>query len=275
MISHICSKCIHKVEPTSIRDYWLKSLQSPCLRFWGQEEFKHLYWLCSNPNVAEVDHVEHHIIHKPCNEYNFNGNCTFFRTADAIDILPSTIEIEYKKVIPEEDVTEEDTENETAETLSEETPEEDVLRVGDTVEISTKITPFTTPAVTEERQKLDIDGVPMVDEEGNPIMETVEIEPEFVNDQDISYKYQWYKNGRKLFQKKADTLSITLKEEGTEEYFCEITQYIEANGDGGTKVAVAKSNVIELKIEAALPPEEPTEDTPSGDTSTEETDDTN
>lgn len=268
MIKHLCQNCIYKVEPTSIKDYFLKSLSMPKLKHWGDKEFKHLFWLCSNPDVSKVDHTEEHIIHKPCVEYNFNGNCTFFRSPDAEDIIPSLIEMKILK----------DNEPTTEETFF---VNEDVF-----LEITMK--PFETETITEERevekQKTDIDGLPLFDEEGNPVMgtvtETVIIEPSVKNDQNISYSYIWYKNGRKLFQRKSNTFKINTSSASTDEYYCVVVQAIENNGDGGNKVVETKSDTITVIIEE-LPeevpekpseelPEIPTEDTSIENTSTEE-----
>lgn len=264
MIEHLCQNCIYKVEPTSIRDYFLKTMNTPCLAKWGLPEFKHLYWLCSNPNVALVDHTEPHTLHKSCVEYNFHGNCTYYRQADAEDIIPSTVEIKYEKVIEEEDndtVTSDDTTGDTNDTTNDTTEEPEEIYVGDKLKFIATPVPFKKEAVTEERQKLDIDGEPLFDDDGNPVMETVVLEPEWINDQEITYKYQWYKNGRKLFTKKSAEIEIKMTEETEDEYYCIIEQSLINNGDGGVKTAEAKSNILSIKVEPKLEePEEP--DTP-------------
>lgn len=119
MINHICDKCIHKIEPTSIKDYYIKTCEIPDMRHWGESEFKHLYWLCDSVGVARIDGVNGSIIHKLCREYNKHSNCTYFRTEDAEDILPSSVEVIANKT---------------------------EVNVDDELELNVKITPFTISA---------------------------------------------------------------------------------------------------------------------------------
>lgn len=234
MIKHNCQNCIYKHEPESIRDYYLRSLQYPDLHHWNQTGFKHRYWLCENPNVSKVDGVNGSLICRPCHTYNFNETCSYFKIENAEDILPSTSEIQEPT---------------------------DPIKVGDEVTIEVINTPFTTEAVTEEKQKLDENGEPLFDEESNPVMETIETEPAFTNEQDITYSYTWYKNNRKLFQKKSSELKVDTSVEATDEYYCIVTQSIENNGDGGNKTVQVKTNTVTIIVEAAEEPEEVIDDT--------------
>lgn len=230
-MEHICENCIYKYEPTSVDDYYKKTLTMPAhFCKWGQEYYKHWFWLCSNENVGDKDNTDNSIIYRNCREYNINGGCIFFKTPNAIDILPSTVSIAG----PTEPLT-----------------------VGDEATITVTVTPYSTDAVTEERQKLDIDGQPLFDENENPIMETVILEEAFVNDQDISYTYQWYKNGRKLFSKKSNVLELDTTKPSVDEYFCEVIQSIVNNGDGGLKMVSVKSDAVIVTVEAAEEPVDP------------------
>lgn len=235
-MERLCSNCIYKNEPTSIRDFYLKTLEMPNLKHWGDQAFRHHYWLCGNPNIAKTDCLNNSVIFKPCISHNLNGGCDFFKTENAIDILPSIVEIEEPT---------------------------ETIYMGDEVFLEVTDTPFTTPAVTEEKQKVDIDGISMVDEEGNPIMEEIIIEPEFINEQEISFKYQWYKNGRKLFSKKAKKLKLDTSIDSVDEYYCAVTQNIYNNGDGGLKTVTVETNKVEITVEYKdlTPPSEETEDT--------------
>lgn len=196
MIKHICDNCIYKTVPESIRDYYVKTLKMPNLNHWGEKEFKHYYWLCKNENVGRVDGVNNSIIHKPCIEYNKHSNCIYFRTSDAEDILPSTVELVV---------------------------ENDTVKIDDECVITVKITPYTKTATEKE--------------------------DEFINDQDITYIYTWYKNGRKLFQKKSNTLTVDTSEEAVDEYYCVVTQQINNNGDGGNKLIDVISDSVIITVE--------------------------
>lgn len=125
MINHICDNCIHKVEPTSIRDFYVKTYKMPDMKHWGESDFKHFYWLCKSQNIAKVDGVNGVIIHKLCIDYNKHSNCTYFRSENAEDILPSAVEIIASK-------------NE--------------VEIDDDLELSVRITPYTIPA-TEDKEE--------------------------------------------------------------------------------------------------------------------------
>lgn len=305
---HLCDNCKFKYIPESIHDYRIKTFHlPPHLCEWGNKDREQLFFLCSNPKVAEVDHTNNTTIYTECYKHNFNGECHYYHEEGAEDIIPSTIEINVEKVIesieppadptdpidPSEPINPDDPidpDNEGIDTHDdgapieppedpdtpeepieppEEEPEEPHYYVGDIIKLSITATPFSKPAVTEDIEeeitvpKLDIDDQPMVDENGEQIYETVtvtktvEIEPAFTNEQAISYKYQWYKNGRKLWKEKESELIINVKEVITDKYLCEVTQLIEDNGDGGDKEYTSKSEEIELIIEEK--PEEPSE----------------
>lgn len=196
MIKHICNNCIYKTAPESIRDFYIKTLKMPNLNHWGESEFEHYYWLCKNENVAKIDGVNNSVIHKPCIEYNKHSNCTYFRTSNAEDILPSTVELEV---------------------------ENSTVKIGDECVITVKVTPYTKPAT--------------------------ETEEEVINTQDIKYIYTWYKNGRKLFLKKSNILSVDTSEEAVDEYYCVVTQQITDNGDGGNKTITVNSAPIVITVE--------------------------
>lgn len=200
MMNHICDKCIYKYEPESISDFYKKTLTTPDLHYWAIKEFKHRYWLCSNPKISKVDNVDESMIYKQCSSYNLNGTCTFFKVANAENILPSTSEIGEPT---------------------------DPIYVGDEVTVE------VTNTANEEAEE----------------------------EQNISYKYTWYKNGRKLFQKKSNELTIDTSVEATDTYYCIVTQSIENNGDGGVKTVDVKTNEITVTIEAAEEDDDTTEDT--------------
>lgn len=228
-MKHTCDKCMYKTIPTSMHDYFVKTFTLPEKpEDWGKDYRKQMFYLCSAPGIAVIDHTNESLIYGKCRENNFNGECHYYREEHAEDIIPSTIKINSEKIAEES---------------------EEPIYVGDEVKISITMEPFTRPAVTEERQKLDIDGQPMFDEEGNPFMETVELEPEFVNPQEIKYVYQWYKNDRKLWKEKDAELIVKAKEAGTESYHCVVTQSLEDNGDGGHKEFCSLSDIVDLVIE--------------------------
>jgi hypothetical protein len=226
MIEHICENCIYKYEPKSVRDYYEKAYFIPQdLSKWNNTVFKHRFWLCGNPHIARINKVNNSIVYKPCIEYNFNGNCTFFKKDNAIDILPSTVSISE--------------------------PTEPIY-MGDKAELEVIVTPFTTPAITETKteKRIDENGDPILDDDGNEIYDTVtvEIESEFVNDQEINCSYIWYKNGRKLYQKKSPKLLIDTSTEAVDEYYCKVVQSIADNGDGGNKTVEVNSNTVVITV---------------------------
>ena len=182
-MDHICDRCIYKKEPESIRDYYLKTFTMPDLMHWNEDGFKHRYWLCSNPNVSKVDSTNNSIIYRPCQSYNFHGNCTYFKAENAIDIVPAGIALSASAT-----------------------------------EIKTGETCTLTITATE------------------PL------------DEEISYTYNWYKNGRKQFAKKSTELTITPTEEAVDEYYCIVTQSIVNNGDGGIKTTKVKSNSVIITV---------------------------
>lgn len=92
-MDHICDRCIYKKEPESIRDYYLKTFTMPDLMHWNEDGFKHRYWLCSNSNVSKIDSTNNSIIYRTCQSYNFHGNCTYFKSENAIDIIPAKISL--------------------------------------------------------------------------------------------------------------------------------------------------------------------------------------
>lgn len=248
-MKHNCLKCKYLYKPESMYDYYKKTFtlpEHPC--DWGKDYKQQFFFLCSSPNIAETDHTNESVIMTPCRNKNFNGECHYYREENAEDILPSAIEI--KSEIQAEDI---------------EDSEEPVIHVDDIVKLSVEITPYTEPEETEERQKLDIDGEPMTDEDGNPVMETVVIKPEFINEQDIEYFYQWYKNGRKLWKETKPEMFADTSEPGTNDYFCEVIQKLKDNGDGGDKTFSSRTVIltilVEPKEEPEIPEDEPEEET--------------
>lgn len=216
-----CENCIYNYIPESVHDYYVKTFHYPCMKDWGKDYRKHLFYLCTNPNVAEKDYSNDTLILKPSREHNINGECHYFRSGDAEDIIPSTVELK---------------------------PTQEELEVDGLIELEVIVTPFHKDAVTEEIPVIDEEGNPVIDEEtGEPVTETVIIEPEFTNDQDITYKYQWYKNGRKLFKGKDAILKLYTKIATEDEYFCEVTQLLTDNGDGGNKKYISDTNAIVIK----------------------------
>ena len=197
----LCDKCIHCYKPTSVKDYFDKTMKMPDLHKWGIDVFKHLFWLCDSDCVSKRIHTNDSMIMKPCIEQNIDGNCESFKTSDAINIIPSTVSIEE--------------------------PAEPIHK-DDKVSLTVTVTPATIPAVMED--------------------DTV-IVPEHENDQDITYSYQWYRNGRKLFQEKKSTLTIDTSEVSVDTYKCEVSQFITNNGDGGVKHVDVMTNEVTITVE--------------------------
>jgi len=236
MEKKLCDNCIYCYKPTGIKDYFDRTLKMPDLCKWGIDVFKHEFWLCNSPVVSKVDHTNNSLICKPCQIQNFNGNCEQFGMGNAVDIIPSSIEIAPSSTLPEP------------------------IRVGDEIVLESTITPATIPAVTKEETRTvevpvtDDQGNPLYDSNNDPIMQTVEetivviVTPEHENDQDIKYKYQWYKNGRKLYKETSSTITVDTTEACTEIYKCELLQEIVNNGDGGIKSAVVSSNEITITV---------------------------
>ena len=101
---------------------------------------------------------------------------------------------------------------------------------------------------------VDENGGLVLDENGQPqyqvveVTETIIVVPEHENDQDIAYKYQWYKNGRKLFKETKETITIDTSKAEVAEYFCAVSQYIKNNGDGGKKSVEVVSNIVPIEV---------------------------
>lgn len=235
-MERICDNCIFCYKPTSIKDFFDKTLTMPNLREWGVDVFKHKFWLCSNTTVSKVDHSNNSLIYKPCIAQNFRGVCEYFKTQGAEDIIPSSIEITSTEPIPEK------------------------IKTGTEIILEATVTPANIPAVTKE---VTIEKeVPVTDDKGNPlyddnnmpitevkeVTETVIVVPEHENDQDIHYTYLWYKNGRKLFKETKSNITVDTSEEEIAIYTCELIQNIKQNGDGGQKSASVFSNEISLNI---------------------------
>lgn len=264
-MNHLCQNCKFVYFPHGMHDYYVQTFRYPrCPEDWGKDYRKQLFFLCQNENVADVDHTNNTIIMKPCNEYNFNGQCHYYRAENAIDILPSTIELSLDKILEEGPIEPTDPVDPPTDPTDPPTdptePEEEPIYVDDKYQLTITVTPYSEPAETEDVQKTDIDGEPMFDDEGNPVMETVEVKPEFINPQEISCKYQWYKNGRKLWKEKEPVLILDTSKPSSDEYSCEVTQSIEDNGDGGDKVFSSMTDTILIEVvEKEEEPEEPTE----------------
>ena len=229
----LCDNCIHCYKPESIKDFFDKTMKMPDIHKWGVDVFKHLFWLCDTEPVSEEIHTNGSMLMKQCIEHNFHGNCESFRTANAEDIHPSLVEV----AVPNQ-----------------------IIKEGDEVELTVTVTPCTIPAVTEERtvpkevELVDENGGLILDENGQPqyiikeVTETVIIVPEHENDQAITYKYQWYKNGRKLFKETKPTVIVDTSGAAQDVYYCEVSQFIENNGDGGIKIAVVRSNDVPIEV---------------------------
>lgn len=229
----VCDKCIYCYKPRSVCDYYKKTLKMPNLHFWGSPDFKHRFYLCSNENVAKIDHTNESTIYAVCQKENFHGNCAFYRNPDAEDIELSTVEIAASS---------------------------SRVKVGDEVTLNVTVHPFTKPAVTEEvtnivnKPAVDELGDPLYDELGEPIMvseeqvETVVVEEEYVNQQDITYKYTWYKNGRKIYHNSKPTITVTSADAAVNEYYCAVTQSIRQNGDGGVKTVDVNSEIVSVEF---------------------------
>ena len=232
-MNKLCDNCIHCYKPTSIKDFFDKTMKMPDIHKWGVDVFKHLFWLCDCDDVSKRIHTNNSMLMKQCIEENIDGNCECFRTSNAEDIIPSLVSI------------------------SEPTEE---IREGDEIQLSVTITPATIPAVTEEQtvyveeELKDENGGLILDENGQiqyqsvAKTEIVIVVPEHENDQDISYKYQWYKNGRKLFNETKSTITSDTSKADVSEYYCSVSQFIQNNGDGGVKEAVVQSNSVTIEV---------------------------
>ena len=229
----LCDHCIHCYKPESIKDFFDKTMKMPDMCKWGVDVFKHLFWLCDCDEVSKRIHTNDSMLMEQCIKQNIDGNCEYFKTHNAKDIIPSLVSIEN--------------------------PTEEI-REGDEISLEVTVTPATIPAVTEEQtiyieeEIVDENGGLVLDENGQPQYrniektETVVIVPEHENDQDITYKYQWYKDGRKLFKETKSTIKLDTSAASENVYKCEVSQYITNNGDGGTKSAVVSSNEVTIKV---------------------------
>lgn len=229
----LCDHCIHCYKPESIKDFFDKTMKMPDMHKWGVDVFKHLFWLCDCDDVSKRIHTNDSMLMKQCIDENIDGNCECFRAPNAEDIVPSIVEIAE--------------------------PIEDI-RQGDKATLHVIVTPATIPAVTEEKiiyieePLKDENGGLILDEYGQPRYvntpktETVVIVPEHENDQDISYKYQWYRNGRKLFKEQSPTLNLDTTVASEDIYKCEVSQFITNNGDGGVKRTVISSQEVTVKV---------------------------
>lgn len=229
----LCDHCIHCYKPESIKDFFDKTMKMPNMHKWGVDVFKHLFWLCNCDEVSKRIHTNNSMLMEQCIKQNVDGNCEYFKTSNAEDIVPSLVSIEE--------------------------PTEEI-REGDEASLEVIITPAIIPAVTEEQTTYveeplkDENGGLILDENGQPHyvsvpkIETVIIVPEHPNDQDITYKYQWYRNGRKLFKETKPTIQLDTTVASEDVYRCEVSQYIINNGDGGTKSAVVSSNEVTIEV---------------------------
>ena len=64
----------------------------------------------------------------------------------------------------------------------------------------------------------------------------------------LTFSYQWYKDGRKLFKEKDSVLKIDTSKESTSYYHCIVTETIYDNGDGGKKSANITTNSVEINV---------------------------
>lgn len=91
-------------------------------------------------------------------------------------------------------------------------------------------------SVGDEASPLEVTVYPLENEDGIP------------NDQSIKYSFQWYRNGRKLFNETSSVLAIDTSKAYEYEYMCEVTQSIPDNGDGGKKTAVTDTDSVTIKV---------------------------
>ena len=232
-MEHICDKCIYCYKPTSVKDYFDKTMRMPDLDKWGIDVFKHLFWLCKTEPVSKKVHTNDTMLMKRCIDQNCRGNCETFRTSNAEDIHPSIVEV---------------------------IPPTEPVREDDEIQLEVTVTPCVIPAVTEERMVpveedlVDETGGLILDKNGQPQTvvvekkETVVVVPEHENDQEITYTYQWYKNARKLFQETKSKITIDTSKASEDIYSCEVSQYIKNNGDGGVKSAVVLTNDVMINV---------------------------
>lgn len=223
MHEQYCKDCKYKFKANSLREYSIKTDGSfPSETNWNSPENEHKWWLCSNPSISQLIHTDGTIYCKKCIDVNTYGDCTYFTSENAVDIIPSSV-----------DIIKEHTE----------------IGVGSECKLEVTITPFSKPAITEEKPLLDENGEPVINEEtGLQEYETIIIEPEFINNQDISYKYQWYKDGRKLYNEISNTISVNTETESDSIYYCRVTQTIPNNYDGGNKSFTSDTNAVNIVV---------------------------
>lgn len=192
-----CINCKYSIYPESVHDFFKKTMHLPqYLDEWGKDYRKQFFYLCSNPDVAEIDNVNKTTIYTECYKHNFNGECQYYKEAETEDIIPSTL------------------------------------------------------AISSDQTEI---------EEGTEYEAEVTVTAAEGSDQTIQYSYQWYINGRTYWKYKETELKTTLPK-GDYEFFCEVTQKIADNGDGGKKVYVSRTDTVSVTIKEK---EEPSEDTPS------------
>lgn len=212
-----CVNCIYKEEATSIYDFYQKTLTMPNMKFWGLKDFAYKNWLCSNPKHCRIDHTNNSIIRRPCEDLNFYGSCINYLQSDAINIEPSTINI-----------------------ICEQTE----FQGNEEAYITTEIIPFFIPEETE---------IKINEETGEE--EIIITKERYDTDQVLKYKYQWYKNNRKLFKETKDKVLIDTTKDSIDTYYCKVTQILEDNGDGGKKVEITttKSVIITVDVPDGVP----------------------
>lgn len=224
-----CVNCIYKEEATSIYDFYQKTLTMPNMKFWGLKDFAYKNWLCSNPKHCRTDHTNNSIIRRPCEELNFYGSCINYLQSDAINIEPSTINI-----------------------ICEQTE----FQGNEEAYITTEIIPFFIPEETETK---------INEETGEE--EIIIIKERYDTDQVLKYKYQWYKNNRKLFKETKDKVLIDTTKDSIDTYYCKVTQILEDNGDGGKKEEITTTSSVTVYVDVPddFVPEKP-EDKPPVET---------
>lgn len=238
-MNHSCINCKYIYEPTSIGDFYNNTLRIPDSD-WSDPVLNHLYWLCQNTNNSPINFVNGKPVLRECEDFNSYGTCPFFETSDAENIKPISFSIKE----PESAIYEGD------EVILSALPEPVPVPENkpDVIEPDTPVTK-ETPLDGESSTEPDSPTDPQIDPEPEP-------EPEpFPPAQILSFKYQWYKDGRKLFKEKSPNLSVDTKKIGVSYYHCIITEYMSDNGDGGIKNANVKTNSIEINVLEKVTPE--------------------
>lgn len=245
---HTCNNCKHRYIPESPYDFFEKTFDIPDMCKWGDKNYEPDFWLCDSLDVSKLNYSSNKLIMKKCITQNFYGTCPYFKTENAIDINDKDVFIDSDNIdcfVDDEvelkvSIKETDSSNATEDTTSD-TTEGSVENITNEIDFNNE-----SENTTYENNNV------IEDEDGktNNLPDEKETSGggEKTEEPVIIFKYQWYKNGRKLFNKKKDSIIINTKKESSDEYYCAVTESIEDNGDGGTKVITVNTNTVIVTI---------------------------